>query len=234
MAINLLSQTALYGRKNKFEIYKNLKMDLNLFGFELSFHGDNNELKYSTAGHDNFLRHPDNEKRILKVQDPEDLKLYLDFFKNNYLKLWSIHFPKKSYDINKYFDILNTIYDELKIDVCVENGYDLKNHQLSDPDDIYKYLNLNQNIKLCLDVSHLKIIFNGDETKIVDCYESFRKDGFITELHISDNDGKRDQHHMIPTDSYIYSLNLEGVKYKTFESLPIKYKKFNRVDYKLF
>lgn len=88
---------------------------------------------------------------------------------------------------------------------------------------------LDSTVPMCVDYSHVNIwCKNNREQTIIESLLASRK---AVEIHLSSNTGRRDSHDYIPEDEWFVDyLDQLRVKYITYESLPVQYKEYGRLD----
>lgn len=92
---------------------------------------------------------------------------------------------------------------------------------------------LDSSVPMCIDYSHVNIwCKNNREQTIIECLLATRR---ATEIHLSSNKGYRDSHDYItPDEWFIPYLDMiqksKNYLYITYESLPIEYKQYGRLD----
>ncbi|MCA6430235.1 MAG: hypothetical protein IM613_12440 [Cytophagales bacterium] len=241
------------------EIYKILKEPLDLQGLELAvgipFTTDD-ILKIKQAGIDTVLWHDafwfvgNRKQETYPSVAAEYFALHSLFSSMGVnVPLWSIH-PYKSHKPQAAWT------DDLLHDFCLSN-WDKLEYQLPQDaqDDEWVYCNRQLSIvlenmlpnapcynnlqsilqsysKFCIDYSHVNIwCKNNREQTMLQCLLATSK---AAEIHLSSNKGYRDSHDYIPADEWfmgcidhiekMYSL------YITYESLPVEYKQYGRLD----
>lgn len=88
---------------------------------------------------------------------------------------------------------------------------------------------LDSSVPMCIDYSHINIwCKNNREQTIIESLLASRK---AVEVHLSSNKGRRDSHDYINADEWFMPyLDQLKVHYITYESLPVQYKQYGRLD----
>ena len=166
-----------------------------------------NKVKYQT--HHNFSFSQSINQDLYEVVEYEE-----DFYSFNVCVVDSLHPPlyKRFKDYSKkiinqaFYDFLEVTCDNEELlenndeQLCFEIMYDPKEYPLSDDDSINYIMDLKNPI--ALDISHLNILNKQGHINKKTLNRLLEYDK-IEEIHISDNDGKRDSHHYISKDTYL-------------------------------
>ena len=257
--MRVLSATACTGRSmDEFlEIYQILKEPLQLSGLELAvgivFTTDDIP-KIKQAGIDTVLWHDafwfvDGKKQETY---PSCIHEYFALHKlfcaeDINVPLWSIH-PYKSHKPQAvwteelYTQFCQDHWGDLEYVLPRDNTEDSKYYWMA-RDFMIAFENmlpntpcynnlqaiLDSNVPMCIDYSHVNIwCKNNRERTIVECLLASRK---AVEVHLSSNTGRRDSHDYIPEDEWFLPyLDQLKVHYITYESLPVQYKQYGRLD----
>lgn len=104
------------------------------------------------------------------------------------------------YDFLEVTSDYEELYEDGESQLCFEIMYNPKEYPLSDDDSINYIMDLKNPI--ALDISHLNILNKQGHINKKTLNRLLEYDK-IEEIHISDNDGKRDSHHYISKDTYL-------------------------------
>ncbi len=210
------------------DIFQTLKSPLNLDYLELAI-GSKCEINYNYQDfalilhdcclYDRYLRHK------LDPLQSRTWKVYADFISSHNVIAVSLHPPQKHYCTQKELELaLEKMQQVLQVPVYIEVM----------PTDEYWCSSRETLIDfpLLLDMSHVNIWHNGDQVKVentcLDLLDSFT----VGAIHLSHNQGKADSHDLIPLNVWFNDyLEVWSNRYLlTYESLPVKYAAYERLD----
>lgn len=211
-------------------IYKDLENELNLSYLELAIGTHINvtdTFDVPLIIHDRalYITEINKERRLDYINFKSDLDIIKDFCNVNEVLGLSLHAPKiYNTTIARFDDKIKRIEDILQLPLYVETMYK-DDEWYSNPSNIGKS-------KLLVDVSHVNIWNNNNKELTEETVNSLLDTYKVGNIHLSDNNGKRDAHDLVKPDLWFNKyLDVWADKYKvTWESLPIEYGYYERLD----
>lgn len=218
-------------------IYLNLQDSLNIRGLELAV-GCLVDINYKFESnlsiylHDKCLYKLDKGiKKRLDFLNPNTHDDIAYFVSKNNVKAISYHGqPKEQMSLKEFDAAIKLLSFNLNIPVWVETMINNTYHY-GDFDSLSKGEH-----NLLIDISHINLWTKGDHVlterivlNLLNIYGSS-----VKQIHLSHNNGKKDSHELIPTDIWFKKyLETWASKYiVTYESLPIEYAEYERLDKK--
>jgi hypothetical protein len=216
-------------------IYLNLQNELNIRGLELAVgclvnieEVFDNDLNIYL--HDRCLYKTVNGiRKRLNFLDPSTHDDIAKFISRNRVKAISYHGPlKNSIDLKDFDAAIDLLSFNLNTPVWVETMINNQYHY-GDLDSIGKH-------DLLIDISHINIWAKGNheltEKIVLNLLDTYGVK--VKQIHLSHNNSRSDSHEMIPTNiwfkKYLDEWNKKYVV--TYESLPVEYAEFERLDKK--
>lgn len=217
------------------EIYNKLQLELNLDYFELAIGTHiTTDIKFDMplVIHNQalYIKEGERHRRLNYLKYLEDVYILQEFCKLNDVKAISLHPENKSYElsIGKFDKKIKQIEKILDIPVYVETMY--KESDWYNYDDLINGSHCGS--KLLVDVSHVNIWTKNNKAHTEDIVFDLLKKYEVGSIHLSSNNGSRDSHDLIKSDTWFLKyLNEWSAKYLvTWESLPVKYGYYERLD----
>jgi hypothetical protein len=217
------------------DIYLNLQHDLNVRGLELAVGCLVNieevfDENLSIYLHDKSLYKLDKGiKRRLDFLNPDTHDDIAYFVSRNKVKAISYHGQPKDYMSLKEFDAaIKLLSFNIDRPVWVETMIN-SNYHYGDFNSIGEH-------DLLIDISHINLWAKGNHTVTEEMVLSLLNiyGSRVKQIHLSHNNGRSDSHELIPTDIW-FKKYLESWSSKyvvTYESLPIEYAEYERLDKK--
>lgn len=210
------------------EVFHILQSSLKLDYLELAI-GSQNPVDFDYASiplilHDSCL-YQNNLRLWFNILHPKTWNAYVAFIASHDVRAVSIHPPLSKDCTRKELEqALSRLEQTLQVPVYVEVM----------PSSKYWCSSLETLVEhpLLVDVSHILIWLAGDRFLTQQTCLSLLSSNMVGEIHLSHNQGFADTHDLIPTDIWFSNwLDIWSKKYfVTFESLPIEYAAFERLD----
>jgi hypothetical protein len=226
-----LSTTAIGLRPTNacMEIFQALQVPLQLDFLELAI-GTSCPIDYAYPEvplllHDACLYSPEGMRLRLDLRRPRTWTAYAEFVAQHEILAASIHAPlQKDMTRSELEQALKQCQEALQIPVYLE-VMPAPEYWCSSQETLVEH-------PLLLDVSHVLIWYGGDQAQTQMACDRLIKSGQVKALHLSHNNGKADAHDLIPVDVWFYDRIADWSQnyLVTYESLPIGYAQYERLD----
>lgn len=228
-----LSTTAIGGRQfaDCLTIYHTLAPALDLKFLELAIGAraciNDIPTNLDLVVHNDWVYSPDRTRYQARLDSDRNWQHYKELTQTHQVLAFSWHFPLRS-----AMDLTHVLHRQQELATYLDRPFYLELMPTSDFCGSFEDLTSGQldGVDLCIDLSHLNIWANGSTQQALKYTELVARPNAC--WHVSTNNGVDDHHHLIPDQHWVldYVKELPVDKLITYESLPNRFKQFERTD----